>query len=79
MFVQDFFKLSLIAPWLLSSQIALNTRDFLIWLALSGVPRVVPLAFVDVVVAITLLVTFVLGEAVVLLVLLVSPLGHRVT
>jgi hypothetical protein len=39
----------------------------LVWLALSGVSRVVPLAFVEVTVAIALLVVVALGEAVVLL------------
>jgi hypothetical protein len=59
--------------------IALNGRNFLVWLALSGVPRVVPLAFVEVVIATSLLVVVALGEAVILLVLLVSPLCHQVT
>jgi hypothetical protein len=77
-FVQDFFKLSLIAPQLLASWIALNSHDFLVWLALSGVPRVVPLALVQVVVAGALLVVVALGEAVVLLILLISPPCHHV-
>jgi hypothetical protein len=51
----------------------------LVWLALSGVPQVVPLALIEVAVAIALLVVVVLGEAVVLLVLLVSPPCHHVT
>jgi hypothetical protein len=46
-------------------RIALNGRDFLVWLALSGVSRVVPLAFVEVAVAISLLVVVALGKAVV--------------
>jgi hypothetical protein len=45
----------------------------MVWLALSGVPRVVPLAFVKVVIAIVLLVVVALGETVVLLILLVCP------
>jgi hypothetical protein len=40
---------------------------------------VVPLAFVEVAVAIALLVVVALGEAVILLVLLVSPPCHHVT
>jgi hypothetical protein len=46
----------------------------LVWLALSRIPQVVPLALVKVVVAVALLVVVALGEANVLLVLLVS---HR--
>jgi hypothetical protein len=60
-------------------RIALNSHDFLVWLALSGLTRVVPLALVEVVVAIALLIAVALGEAVVLLILLVSPPYHRVT
>jgi hypothetical protein len=48
-FVQDFFKLSLIAPRVFAPRIALNSRDFLVWLALSGITRVVLLALVEVV------------------------------
>jgi hypothetical protein len=44
----------------------------LVWLAFSGIPRVVPLAFVEVVVAVALLVIVALRKAIVLLVLLVS-------
>jgi hypothetical protein len=51
----------------------LDSHDFMIWLALSGVPQVVPLAFVEVVVAIALLVVVALGETVIFLVLLVGP------
>jgi hypothetical protein len=76
--VQDFFKLSLIAARLLAPRIALNNRDFLFWLALSGVPRVVPLALVEVVVAFAVLVIVALGEAIVLLVLLIDPPCHHV-
>jgi hypothetical protein len=52
----------------------LDSRDFMVWLALSGVPRGVPLAFVVMSIAIALLVMVALGEAVVFLVLLVA---HR--
>jgi hypothetical protein len=51
----------------------------LVWLALLSVPRAVPLALVKVAIAIALLVIIALGEAVVLLVLLVSPPCHHVT
>jgi hypothetical protein len=57
----------------------LNSCDFLFWRALSGVARVVPLVLVEVAVAIAFLVVVALGEAVVLLVLLVSPSCHHVT
>jgi hypothetical protein len=77
--VQDFLELCVIVPQLLSTRIALNSRDFLIWLALLGVSRVILLALVKVAVAIVLLVVVALGEAVVLLVLLVSPPCHHVT
>jgi hypothetical protein len=56
----------------------LNSHDFMLWLALSGVPRVVPLAFAGVVVVVALLVVVALGEALILLILLVSPLCHHV-
>jgi hypothetical protein len=59
-------------------QIALNSRDFVVWLALSGVPRVVPLALVEVAIAVALLVIVSLGEAVILLILLVRPPCHHV-
>jgi hypothetical protein len=78
-FVQDFFKLSLIAPWLLDPRIALDSHDFLVWLALLEISQVVPLALVEMVVAISLLVVVALGEAIVLLILLVSPSCHHVT
>jgi hypothetical protein len=51
----------------------------MVWLTLLGIPRVVPLAFVKVAVAIALLVVVVLGEAVVLLIYLVSPPCHYLT
>jgi hypothetical protein len=78
LFVQEFLKLCVIAPRLLATWIALHRRDFLVWLALSGVSRVVPLALVKVVVAVALLVAVVLGKAVVLLVLLVSSSCYHV-
>jgi hypothetical protein len=61
MFVQDFFKLSLISPRLLASRIVLNSHDFLVWLALSRVPRVVLLALVEEAIAVALLVAVALG------------------
>jgi hypothetical protein len=79
LFVQDFLKLSIIAPRLLATRIALDNHDFLVWLALSGVSRVVPLALVEVVVVVALLVDIALGEAIVLLVLQVSAPCHHVT
>jgi hypothetical protein len=42
--------------------IALNSLDFKVWLALSGIPRVVPLALVEVAVSIALLVVVALGK-----------------
>jgi hypothetical protein len=59
-------------------QIAFNSHDFLVWLEFLGIPRVVPLALVKVVVVVTLLVVVALGEAIVLLVLLVSLSCHNV-
>jgi hypothetical protein len=49
-------------------RVALDSHDFMVWLALSSVPRVVPLSFVVVA----------LGEAIVFLILLVSPPCHHV-
>jgi hypothetical protein len=77
--VQDFLKLSFIAPRLLATRIALDSHDFLVWLALSGVSRVVLLTLVEVVVVVALLVDIALGETIVLVVLLVSALCHHVT
>jgi hypothetical protein len=79
LFVHDLLILCFVIPRLLATRIVLNGHDFLVWLAFSGVPRVVPLAFVEVVVAIALLVMVVLGEAAVLLILLISPSCHHVT
>jgi hypothetical protein len=50
----------------------------MVWLSLSGVPRVVLIAFVELAVAIALLVMVALGEVVVLLVLLISPPCYHV-
>jgi hypothetical protein len=69
LFVQDFLKLGFIAPQLLATRIALNSRDFLVRLAFSGISRVVPLALVEVIVVIALLVIVALGQEIVLLVL----------
>jgi hypothetical protein len=77
--MHDLLVLRLVVPRLLATRIALDSRDYMVWLAFLGVPRVVPLAFVEVVVAIALLVVVALGEAVVLLVLLVRPPCHYVT
>jgi hypothetical protein len=74
LFVQDFLKLCVIILRLLTSRIALNRHDFLVWLALSGVSRVVPLDLIEVAFAVALLVAVALGEAVVLFILLVT---HR--
>jgi hypothetical protein len=78
-FVHDFLELCVVVPRLLAMWIALNIRDFLVWLALLGVPRVVPLALVEVAVAIALLIVVVLGAVVILLILLVSAWCHHVT
>jgi hypothetical protein len=51
----------------------------MVWLALLGILRLVLLAFVEVAVAIALLVVVTLGEAVVFLILLVSPPCHHAT
>jgi hypothetical protein len=59
-------------------RVALDSRNFRVWLALPSIPRVVPLAFVEVAVAIALLVMVAFGEAVVFLILLVSPPCHHV-
>jgi hypothetical protein len=61
-FVHEFLELCVFVPRLLPTRIALNSRDFLVWLALLGVPRVVPLALVKVAVAIALLVWLRLGK-----------------
>jgi hypothetical protein len=71
--VQEFLKLSLIVTRLLALRIVLNSRDFMVWLACLGVLRVVPLAFVGVVIVVALLVVVALGEALVLPILLVGP------
>jgi hypothetical protein len=76
--MQDFLKLCLIAPQLLAPWIVLNNSDFMVWLALSGISQVVLLALVEVVVAVALLAVVALGEAIVLLILLVSPHCHHI-
>jgi hypothetical protein len=78
LFMHDFLESCVVVPRLLATRIALNNHDFLVCLALLGVSRVVLLALVEVAVAIALLVMVMLGEAVVLLVLLVSPPCHHV-
>jgi hypothetical protein len=75
--VQDLLELILLVPKLLAMRVALYNHDFMVWLSLSGGFRVVPLAFVGAV-AIVALVVVALGEALVLLVLLVSPSLHHV-
>jgi hypothetical protein len=77
-FVHDFLKFRVVAPRLLDMRIALDSRDFMVWLALSGIPRVVTVALVKVVIAIAMLVVVALGEAVILLVLLVSLSCHHI-
>jgi hypothetical protein len=67
-----------VVPRLFTTRVALDSRDFMVWLALSGVSRVVPLAFVEVAGAIALLVVVTLGEAIVFLIPLVIPPCHHV-
>jgi hypothetical protein len=55
-------------------RVALDSHDFMVWLSLSGIPRVVLLAFVELAVAIALLVMVALREAVIFLILLVSTM-----
>jgi hypothetical protein len=68
-----------VVPRLLATRVALNSHEFMVLLMLLGVPRVVPLAFVKVAVAIALLVVVALGEAAIFLVLLVRPPHDHVT
>jgi hypothetical protein len=77
--VHDLLVFRVVVSRLLATRVALDSCDFMVWLVLSGVPQVVPLAFVEVAVAIALLVVVALGEAVVFLVLLVGPPCHHVT
>jgi hypothetical protein len=77
--MHDLLIIRLVNPRLLATWIALDGRDFMVWLVLSGVPRVVPLAFVKVVVVISLLVMVALGKAVIFLIFLVSPPCCHVT
>jgi hypothetical protein len=76
--MHDLLIIRLVVPRLFATRIALDGCDFMVWLTLSNVPRVVPLAFVEVAVAIALLVMVALGEAVVFLIFLVSPSCHQV-
>jgi hypothetical protein len=77
--MHDLLVVRVVVPQLLAMRIALDSRDFMVWLALSGVSRVVPLAFVVVAIAIALLVVVALGEAIIFLILLISPPCHHVT
>jgi hypothetical protein len=79
LFVQDFLIVQVVVPRLHATWVALDSRDFMVWLALSGIPRVVPLAFVKVAIAIALLVMVAVEEAVVFLIFLVSPPCHHIT
>jgi hypothetical protein len=38
LFVHDFLVFRVVVPRLLSTRIALDNRDFMVWLALSGIP-----------------------------------------
>jgi hypothetical protein len=76
--MHDLLIFQVVVPRLLATWIALDSCDFMVWLALLSVPRVVPLAFIEMAVAIVLLVVVALGEAVVRLVLLVSLPCHHV-
>jgi hypothetical protein len=76
--VQDLLELILLVPRLLTMRVVLYSHDFMVWLALLGGFQVVSLAFVEAV-AIVALVIVALGEALVLLVLLVGPSLHHVT
>jgi hypothetical protein len=67
LFVHDLLIFRVVVPRLLATRVALDSHDFMFWLTLLGVPRVVPLAFVEMAVAIALLVVVALGEAVVFL------------
>jgi hypothetical protein len=77
--VSHFLVIRVVVLRLLARRIALDSCDFMVWLALSGVPRVVRLAFVKVAIAIALLVVVALGEVIIFLILLVSPPCHHVT
>jgi hypothetical protein len=77
--VHDLLVFRVVVPRLLATRVALDSRNFMVWLALSGVPRVVPLAFVEVVVAIALLIVVALGEAGIFIILLVGQPCHHVT
>jgi hypothetical protein len=68
-----------VVPRLLAARVLLDSRNFMVCLTLSGVSRVVLLAFVEVAIAVVLFVVDALGKAVVFLILLVSPPSHHVT
>jgi hypothetical protein len=76
--MQDLLVVRVVVPRLLAARVSLDSRDFMVWLALSRVLRVVPLAFVEVPIVIALFVVDALGKVVVFLILLVSPPGHHV-
>jgi hypothetical protein len=76
--MHDLLVVRVVIPRVLATRIALAIRNFIVWLALLSVPRVVLLAFVVVAIAIALLVVVALGEAIVFLILLVSPPCHHV-
>jgi hypothetical protein len=77
--MHDLLVVRVVVPRLLAMRIALDSRDFVVWLALLGFPRAVPLALVVVAIAIALLVMVALGEAIIFLILLISPSCHHVT
>jgi hypothetical protein len=76
--VHELVIFQVVVPRLLATRVALYSHDFMASLALLGGPRVVPLAFVEVAIAIAMLVMVALGEAVIFLVLLVGPPHHHV-
>jgi hypothetical protein len=75
--VQDLLELVLLVSRLLPAGAALDSHDLIVSLALLGRCRVVPLAYVGVVV-IVVFVVVALGQALVLLALLVDPSLHHV-
>jgi hypothetical protein len=74
--VQDLLILVLLVLQLFAAWVAINSHDFIIWLALLGGSRVVLLDFVGAVVAVALVV--ILGEELILLILLVGLSLHHV-
>jgi hypothetical protein len=73
--VHDLLILVLLVPRL-ATQVPLNSHDFIIFLALLGGCRVVPLALVGAVVVVVLVVVAI-GEAFVLLIILAGPSLHH--